>query len=47
MEDTTNKVFATTNKDFMAACTKADVEPTKRQASKYRRKIGKAWKEGR
>ncbi len=42
-----NREFAKTNVKFLEACGKAQVDPTKRQASKYRRKIGRAWKGGR
>lgn len=42
----TNQQF-TRDPDFIEACRRAGVEPTKRQASKYRAKRGKAWKEGR
>jgi hypothetical protein len=40
----TNKEYAKENKDFREACEKVKIEPTKRQASKYRHKKGKAWK---
>lgn len=40
----TNKEFATRDFNFVAACEAAGVDPTKRQASKWRRKEGKAWK---
>jgi len=30
--------------DFREACSRANIEVTKRQASKYRRKTGKAYK---
>lgn len=43
----TNKEFAKTNQQFISACQKAGVEPTKRQAAKWRRKTGIAYKEGR
>jgi hypothetical protein len=29
--------------DFLLACSRAGVETTKRQASKYRRGVGAAW----
>lgn len=32
------------NKGFLKACTTAGVEPTRRQASKYSRKLGLAWR---
>ena len=40
----TNASFATTDQAFRAACKKAGVEPTTRQASKWRNKSGAAWK---
>jgi hypothetical protein len=43
----TNKEFAEKNKDFIRACKKVNLEPTKRQASKWKRKKGLAWGEGR
>jgi len=43
----TNKEFAKTNEDFRKACKKVKLDPTGRQASKWRRKLGLAWKEGR
>lgn len=39
----TNRVFAETITQFKDACTKAGVEPTKRQASKFRRRFGSAY----
>ena len=42
-----NRAFAATDKQFQHACEKANVSPTKRQASKYRRKVGLAYREGR
>jgi hypothetical protein len=39
-----NRVFAAENKAFRAACSEAGVEPTKRQASKYRNKLGVAYR---
>jgi len=38
----TNTDFAKNNGKFKAACQEAGVEPTSRQASKYRRGYGKA-----
>lgn len=38
----TNKEFADGNKDFQDACAKADIKPTAKQASKWRRKFGLA-----
>lgn len=43
----TNTQFAIKDSSFIAACNKAQVDNTKRQASKYRNKKGKAYKEGR
>ncbi len=40
----TNKVFSTTNVEFIKSCEKVDIEPTARQASKYRNKKGLAYK---
>lgn len=34
----TNAEYAKTSQGFLMACAKANVEPTARQASKYRRK---------
>ena len=42
----TNREFAKTDKRFVEACGSAEVKPTVRQASKWRRKKGKAWKHG-
>ena len=42
-----NRTYAENDKAFIAACKRANVNPTKRQASKYRRKIGLAYREGR
>jgi len=38
-----HKDFALKIKTFKASCEKAGIEPTKRQASKYRNKKGKAY----
>lgn len=38
----TNKKFAKENQKFRKACEDAGIEPTSRQASKYRRGFGKA-----
>ena len=38
----TNKEFARTNDKFIAACKNVGIEPTKRQASKWRNNKGKA-----
>ncbi len=43
----TNKEFSETDDVFRAACVKAKIMPTTRQASKWKMKKGKAWKEGR
>jgi len=40
----TNKAFAAQDKAFNDKCVLADVKPTKRQAAKYRRGIGSAYK---
>jgi hypothetical protein len=40
----TNYEYSTRDFDFKQACSKAGIEPTKRQASKYRRGKGKAIK---
>ena len=42
-EKTDNKEFSNEDQAFRAACEKAGVEPTSRQASKWRRKFGAAW----
>ena len=38
-----NAQFAGNNDDFRKACEKADIPPTRCQAGKWRRKVGKAW----
>lgn len=38
-----NRNFAEHNSDFRKACERASVKPTRRQASKYRRKFGSAY----
>jgi len=43
----TNQEFAKTNSKFKAACEAAGIEPTQRQASKWRRKVGLAYTTGR
>jgi hypothetical protein len=43
----TNLEFSKSVVHFKDACIKVKLEPTKRQASKYRRHKGKAYKEGR
>jgi hypothetical protein len=40
----TNKDFAANDSNFASACQKADVPATARQASKFRRGFGKAYK---
>ena len=42
----TNKEFAAQDKKFRAACSAAGIEPTGRQASKYRNKQGLAYRSG-
>ena len=44
MAKETNKDFAKKDSVFQAACAKAGVEATARQASKYRMKKGTAYK---
>lgn len=39
----TNAQFAQSDQGFKTACSKAEVEPTRRQASKYRMGYGKAY----
>lgn len=39
----TNRMFAASDKDFQAACSLADVSPTKAQARKFRVKKGSAY----
>jgi len=39
-----NRDFADNNQEFIKDCEKVNLKPTKRQASKYRRKTGKAYK---
>jgi hypothetical protein len=41
--EVTNKQFATTNQHFINECSKVEVKPTSRQASKFRNKKGKAF----
>ena len=43
MSEITNARYAETESTFRAACKEADLPPTKRQAGKYRRKVGIAW----
>ena len=39
----TNREFAKANRKFRTACEHAGVEPSRRQAGKWRRKHGAAW----
>ena len=41
----TNAHFASNNKEFKKACKEAGVKPTSRQASKFRRGMGKAYQQ--
>jgi hypothetical protein len=41
--DSSNAQYAQTSEMFRAACDEAGVQPTKRQASKFRRGIGAAY----
>lgn len=40
----TNSKFAQEDAEFLRACELANVDPSKRQASKFRREEGLAWK---
>lgn len=40
---TSHRDFAATDPQFRAACQRAGVQPTRRQASRWRRKCGSAW----
>jgi len=40
----TNTEFAHNNETFQKACKEAKIEPTTRQASKYKRRMGLAFK---
>lgn len=40
----TNRKFAEQNKEFIAACRRVEIQPTKRQASKFRNRRGLAYK---
>ena len=44
---TTNEKFAKEDQNFIRACSAAGVEPTTRQASKWRNKQGTAYLKGR
>ena len=43
----TNKEFAEKNQEFREACKRVGIEPTARQAARWRHREGLAWKEGR
>ena len=43
----TNSEFTKTDQTFINACKKVEIPPTGRQAGKWRRRTGLAWKEGR
>ena len=43
----TNSEFAKNDTTFNAACDRANVKPTRRQASKFRAKTGKAYRASR
>jgi hypothetical protein len=43
MSESTNAKFATTDPLFQKACELAGIPSTRRQASKFRRKTGRAW----
>lgn len=43
LPEKTNTQFAANNGKFRKACELAEIEPTARQASKYRRGMGKAF----
>jgi len=43
----THATFSQTDEAFQAACEKAGIPATTRQASKWRRKRGLAWQKGR
>lgn len=42
-----NAEFAKKNEDFIKACEKSGIQPTIRQASKWRNRKGKAYKENK
>lgn len=44
MSKITNKMFRDNNKVFQTCCERMEVEPTTRQASKFRRGLGTAYK---
>lgn len=43
----TNAEFAETDQEFKAACQAAGIPATRRQASKWKLKFGRAWKVAR
>lgn len=43
----TNREFARDVNEFIQACQRAGISATRRQASKYRNRRGKAYKEGK
>lgn len=43
LPEVTNAKFSKTDSNFITACEKAGIVPSARQASKWRRKTGKAW----
>ena len=47
MASETNKEFANSNPNFLTACASVGLKPTKRQASRWRNRKGKAFKEGK
>jgi len=42
-----NKRFAESNKQFQEACKRVKLDTTAREASRWRRQTGLAWKKGR
>lgn len=44
LSDHVKKFFESNNPEFMEACSRAEIEQTRRQASKWLLKKGKAWK---
>ena len=44
MAKITNKMFRDNNEVFKTCCERMEVEPTTRQASKFRRKLGMAYR---
>jgi hypothetical protein len=45
--DQANREYAATNDYFKRCCAAAGIQPTSRQASKFRNKHGKAWEASR